>query len=553
MLVFAIFVVRLFYIQIIQHSYYRQAALSGQFKEYEIPAKRGVILAHDGNEVVPIVLNEDTFTLFADPKFIKDPKQTAETVAKITGAKQSDYEDKMTSKTRYAILAKKLNQSQKDQIEKMKLKGIGLRTEPMRTYPQGSMAAQILGFVNDEGQGTYGVEQAMNDQLKGKAGELKAITDVRGVPLAANGENVRQEPVEGKRTELTIDIGMQRKVEDMLKAHLEQVKSNSGSVIIMDPSTGAIKAMANYPTYNPSEFYKVSDPAVFTNAAVSSPMEVGSVMKTLTVAAGLDSGAINANTTYYDPSHWQIDDATVKNVEEDGGAQTRSVADILRYSLNTGATYVLMQMGGGKVNEQGRNKWHDYLVNHYRFGEKTGIEQGYEAEGYVPDPNNGYGLNIQYANTTFGQGINITPIQFIAAFSASINGGTYYKPHLIEPDNGKPTVVNSHVVSSSVSDQVRIYHENSVALNYTFLKRAGYKIGGKTGTAQITKPGGGYYDDRYNGTFVGYVGGDKPQYVIMVRVNEPHVPGYAGTKAAAPMFGKVADMLINDFSLAPAM
>jgi len=552
MIVFAIFIVRLFYIQVIQHRYYANAALSGQYKEYEIPAERGIIVAHDGDTTVPIVLNEDKFTLFADPKYVKEPGKTAEDLVKITGGNKSEYEDKMKQKNRYAVLAKKLDESQSEQIKKLELKGIGLRTESIRTYPQGTLAAQILGFVNDEGKGTYGVEQALDSQLKGKAGELKAITDVRGVPLAANGDNVRKEAVQGKQTTLTIDLGMQRKVEDLLKDHLPAVRSSSGSVIVMDVNTGAVRAMANFPTYNPSEFYKVNDANVFNNAAVSSPLEVGSVMKTLTVAAGMNENVINANTTYADPGQWKIDDATVKNVEEDGGAATRSTPDILRYSLNTGATWVLMQLGGGKINEQGRNKWYDYLVNHYRFGQKTGIEQGYEAEGYVPGPNDGYGLNIQYANTTFGQGINITPIQFAAAFSATINGGKYYKPHLVEPDNGKPTVVNDATVRSEISEQMRAMHENSVAKNYTFLKRPGYHIGGKTGTAEITKPGGGYYDDRYNGTFVGYVGGDKPEYVIMVRINEPHVPGYAGTKAAAPLFAKVTDMLINNFSIQPS-
>lgn len=552
MIVFAIFIVRLFYIQVIQHRYYANAALSGQYKEYEIPAERGIIVAHDGDTTVPIVLNEDKFTLFADPKYVKEPSKTAEELVKITGGSKSEYEDKMKQKNRYAILAKKLDESQSEQIKKLELKGIGLRTESIRTYPQGTLAAQILGFVNDEGKGTYGIEQALDTQLKGKAGELKAITDVRGVPLAANGDNVRREAVQGKQTTLTIDLGMQRKVEDLLKDHLPAVRSSSGSVIVMDPNTGAVKAMANFPTYNPSEFYKVNDASVFTNAAVSSPLEVGSVMKTLTVAAGMNENVINANTTYADPGQWKIDDATVRNVEEDGGAATRSTPDILRYSLNTGATWVLMQLGGGKINDQARSRWHDYLVNHYRFGQKTGIEQGYEAEGYVPDPNDGYGLNIQYANTTFGQGINITPIQFAAAFSASINGGKYYKPHLVEPDNGKPTVVNPATVRPEISEQMRAMHENSVAKNYTFLKRPGYHIGGKTGTAEITKPGGGYYNDRYNGTFVGFVGGDKPEYVIMVRINEPHVPGYAGTKAAAPLFAKVTDMLINNFSIQPS-
>lgn len=552
LVVFAIFIVRLFYIQVIQHKYYANAALSGQYKEYEIPADRGIIVAHDGDTTVPIVLNEDKFTLFADPKFIKDPEKTADEIARIIGGNKSDYTEKMKQKTRYAILAKRLDQSQSDKIKQLEMKGIGLRTESVRTYPQGALAGQILGFVNDEGKGTYGVEQALDDKLRGKAGELKAITDVRGVPLAANGDNVRREPQQGKQLTLTIDLGMQRKIEDMLKEHIPSVKSNSGSVIVMDPATGAIKAMANFPSYNPAEFYKVTDAKVFNNATVSSPMEVGSVMKTLTVATGMNENVFNANTTYADPGQWKVDDATIKNVEEDGGAATRSVPDILRYSLNTGATWVLMQLGGGKINEQARNKWHDYMVNHYGFGKKTGIEQGYEAEGYVPDPNEGYGLNIQYANTTFGQGINITPLQFISAFSSSINGGKYYKPHLVEPDNGKPTVVNDAVVRPEISDQMRVMHENSVAKNYTFLKRAGYRVGGKTGTAEITKPGGGYYDDRYNGTFVGYVGGDKPDYVIMVRVDEPHVPGYAGTKAAAPLFGKVMDMLINDFSIQPA-
>ncbi len=550
-LVFAIFIVRLFYIQVIQHKYYAQAAQNGQYKEYEIPAERGIITAHDGDTSVPIVLNEDTYTVFADPKYIKDPKKTAEDVAKVVGGNPSDYEQKIQQPTRYAILAKRISKSQNDQITGMALKGIGLRTESVRTYPQGALAAQLLGFVNDEGKGTYGIEQALDTQLRGKPGELKAITDVRGVPLAANGDNIRKDPTPGKQVALTIDLGMQRKVEDMLKDHVPSVKAKSGSVIVMDPYTGAIKAMANYPSYNPAEFYKVKDPGLFNNASVSYPFEVGSIMKTLTVAAGMNEGVINANTSYQDPGYWKVDDATIRNVEEDGGAATRSTADILRYSLNTGATWVLMQLGGGKINDQARNKWFDYLTKHYGFGKKTGIEQGYEADGFVPDPNDGYGLNIQYANTAFGQGINITPIQFIAAFSATINGGKYYKPHLVEPSDGKPILVNGNALKPEISEQMMAMHENSVNKNYTFLKRTGYKVGGKTGTAEIPKPGGGYYDDRYNGTFVGYVGGDMPRYVIIVSMIEPHVPGYAGTKAAAPMFGKVVDMLINNYSISP--
>lgn len=190
------------------------------------------------------------------------------------------------------------------------------------------------------------------------------------------------------------------------------------------------------------------------------------------------------------------------------------------------------------------------MTNNYNFGSKTGIEQGYEAEGFVPSPTEGYGLDIQYANTAFGQGVNVTPLQIAAAYTATINGGKYYRPHLVEPAQpGKKEILKDNVVRPEVSEVLRGMHENSVQNNYRFLKRDNYRIGGKTGTAEVPKPTGGYYDDRYNGTFVGYVGGDTPQYVIMVRVDEPKTSGYAGTAAAAPLFGKTMDMLIQNYAV----
>ncbi len=330
LLVFALFVVRLFYLQIIQHDRYRLAAHQGQYKEYLIPATRGVIEAHDGQNVVPIVLNEEVFTLFADPKYVKDPKSAADAIARIIGGNAGEYEARMREDTRYSVLAKKLPKDKSEALDKIDIKGIGTRVTPQRTYPQGSLGSQLLGFVNDEGEGKYGIEQYLDKELRGAPGELKAITDAQGVPLISAGNNVLKDPVPGKRTLLTIDLSMQRRVEDALKSHLEQVRSPSGSVVVLDPNTGAVKAMANYPTYNPSDFSKVEDPSVFSNAALSDPLEPGSIMKTLTVAAGLNEGAVQPNSTYYDPSFYKIGTATVKNVEEDGGAATRSISDILR-------------------------------------------------------------------------------------------------------------------------------------------------------------------------------------------------------------------------------
>ncbi len=563
LVVMAIFGIRLFYLQIIRHDYYKKTALSGQLKQYQITADRGIIEAHDGDSVVPIVLNEKRYTLFADPKYIKDAEPVAAKIQKIIGGDQTDIEKKLKLKTRYSILAKKLPKNQKDQLDKLELKGVGTREESIRTYPQGDLAAQLLGFVDDEGVGKYGVEQALNKELKGTPGQLKAITDARGVPLVANTDNIVTKPKAGDRVLLTVDVSMQRQLEDVLKSGLDAAKSKSGSALIMDPYTGAIKAMANYPTYNPAEFYKVENGETFNNAAVSSPLEVGSIMKPLTAAAALNKGVVNPNSSYYDPSFYKIGDAKITNIEEDGGAGTRTVADILEMSLNTGATWLLMQMGGGEVNKQARETWHDYMVNHYRFGQSTGIEQGYEADGSVPDPNDGFGLNIQYANTSFGQGMTATPLQMGAALSAVINGGTYYKPFLVDKSTDsagkltthKPQIVKLDVVSPQVSSEMQTLMKGVVDKNYRLYgfneRPTNYLVGGKTGTAEITKPGGGYYEDRFNGTFMGFVGGDKPEYVIVVRVNEPGIKGYAGSKAAAPIFTNLTNMLINNFNVSP--
>lgn len=219
-------------------------------------------------------------------------------------------------------------------------------------------------------------------------------------------------------------------------------------------------------------------------------------------------------------------------------------------------------MGGGEINQKARDTWHDYMANRFLFGHATGIEQGYEATGYVPDPeDNGAGIDLTYANTSFGQAMTATPIQMGAALSAVLNGGTYYQPHLIDQttdasgktNSTKPKVVKSHVVGSQVSQDL-IPLMQYVVQHHSFSRsfdQTNYIVGGKTGTAQIAKPGGGYYDNIFNGTYMGFVGGDKVQYVIVVFVNRPTVGGYAGTAAAQPIFGNLAHMLIDDSYVTP--
>lgn len=562
--IFAVFLLRAFYLQVIRYNHYHAAALNDQLKEYEIPAERGVIKAHMGDSVVPLVLNEKLYTIYADPTMIKekDRDRVADSLAATLGGSATDYKQNISkSDTRYVILGKKVAKDKKEALFKYKYAGIGAEEQHYRTYPNGQLASQLLGFVNNEGKGVYGVEQALNTALSGKPGQLKAVTDINGVPLAASKGNVLQEPVEGEDVVLTIDMGMQKQLEDILKKGVERAKAPSASAVIMD-MTGAVKGMANYPTYDPSKYGEVEDSSVFNNQAVSHPIEVGSIMKTLTTAAALDSGAVKPTTTYYDPSFYTIDDFKVKNIEEDGGPGVKGLPDILNLSLNTGATWELMQMGGGKLNLQGREKWHDYMVNHYMFGKETGIEQGYEATGYIPDAeDNGAGINLTYANTSFGQAMTGTTIQMAAAMTALANGGTYYQPRLVDAyiDNDgktytqKPKVVKTGVVSQSTTDAILPMLEYVVKEHYfsTKFNQDQYAVGGKTGTAQIAKPSGGYFENDYNGTYLGFVGGDKPEYVIAVFVYKPKIAGYAGSQAAQPIFGDIAHMLINNFGVTP--
>lgn len=553
-----LFGVRLFYLQVIRSDYYAAQARSSQLKQYEIPAERGGIYAYDGKEIVPLVLNETRYRITADPEIVKDTQKTAETLSPVLGKSTEDIKKQLEADSRYEVLATKQTKEQKEKVDALKLAGIFTNEKvPLRVYIQGAIAGQILGFVNDAGDGNYGIEQYFNNELKGTPGQIKALTDRNNVPLLATGENVLVDPVDGKDLVLTLDVSMQRHIENILKEGLANAKSESGSLIVLDATTGAVKAMANYPSYDPAQFASVEDAALFTNAAVSSPLEPGSVMKTLTTAAALNTGSVTATQTYFDPSFFKVDGYTVKNIEEDGGAATRSVSDILQFSLNTGATWLLMQMGGGELNEKGRVAWHDYLVNHYYFGATTGIEQGYEAEGVIPSPTEGFGLGIQYANTAFGQGMTVTPLQMAAAVASIVNGGTYYRPTLISgrlTDDGtleakQPEVKNDNVVSDETSSTLVRFMNNVVQKNNRTAAREGYSVGGKTGTAEIANPAGGYFEDRFNGTYVGYVGGDHPEYVIMVRVNEPKIGGYAGSKAAGPIFATTANMLIDNFTV----
>jgi cell division protein FtsI/penicillin-binding protein 2 len=275
-LVMIIFGIRLFYVQVIRYSHYQAAALSDQLKQYQIPATRGLIEAQDGNSTLPIVLNQQLFTLYVDPTIVKQVSQAASKIQSIIGGTSGQYAQLMQTKdTRYVVLANKLTSDQSSRLLALKLPGVGTQSQDYRIYPDGSLASQVLGFVNNDGQGEYGLEQALNKQLEGTAGEVKAVTDANGVPLAASKGNIEKAPVDGDNIVTTINLPMQQSMEQILQQEYQKTKSQGISAIIMDPYTGQVKAMANYPTYDPSNYQNASNPSIFQNAAVSNPIEPG--------------------------------------------------------------------------------------------------------------------------------------------------------------------------------------------------------------------------------------------------------------------------------------
>ncbi|MGB4967820.1 MAG: penicillin-binding protein 2 [Candidatus Saccharimonadales bacterium] len=568
LVVFGVFTLRLFYLQVIRYDHFKTAARNDQVHEYEVMPERGTIygLQSDG-EAVPLVTNQRLFTLYGDPTIVKDAAKVARTLAPVVGANETEMRDLLQLKNKkYVVLAKRLSKAQSRQVLAYKFPGVGTQERNYRTYPQGTMAAQVLGFVDEEGKGRYGLEQSMNKTLTGTTGWLKSVTDVNGVPLAASDNNLSRKPVAGANLTLTLDVGMQTQLEDIMKRAQEKFRSKTVSAVVLETQTGAVKAMANYPTYDPAQFQKVQDGNVFQNGAVTNAIEPGSITKVLTVAAGIDTGAITKNSGYSDPGKWTIDGAKVLNVAEGTGSGPQSVRSLLDKSLNTGATWVLMQMGGGRLNETGRAKLYDYFVDHYRISKVTGIEQGYESTGYVPEAaDNGAGINLTYANMSFGQAYNATAVQMGAALSAVVNGGTYYRPYLVKATadatgkttKNEPVILKNGVVSAQTSkdmvellDYVTESHVKAGFKNMDFGSE--YSVGGKTGTAEIAKTGGGYRTDAYNGTFMGYVGGDKPQYTIVVYNIEPHgYSGFAGAQTGQPVFAEIAHMLINNYDVTP--
>lgn len=557
--IMAVFIMRLFYLQIVMHDTYVAQAQKEQVKRLVIPAKRGTIYAMDGDKPVQLVMNQTAYTLFADPQMITESEKIVDVVKRVAGGNaRANLDQKLTVKeSRYQILATKLTRAQAELIKKENLQGIGFQETSERVYPEGSLAAQTLGFVNAEGKGQYGVEGKLNDRLVGKDGLLQSVTDVSNVPLTIGSQNINQPAKNGDNLVLTIDRNIQSYTEKALARGMKNSKATHGSVIVMDPQTGKVMAMANLPTYNPGEFTKVQDASAFNNAVITTPYEPGSDIKAFTVATGIDKGVIQPDTTFNNTDFIKVEDRTITNATK-GQTGVITMQTALNYSLNTGMIEIAKKLGDGKsINRQARDTIYHYDYDRFGFGKMTGIEVAGEQPGIVIPPTKVEGNAVRYSNMAFGQGLDLTMVQVTAAFNAIINGGTYYAPTVIEGTMSdaksfteapaKPS--RTGVITKESSDKVREMVYQARAKFYAGNDRPGYIIGGKTGTSQ-TIENGKYVDNQTVGTYLGFGGNEIPRYVIMVQVSGKGL-NLQGAKDALPIFTDISNWLIDYLKIQP--
>ena len=556
--VMAVFVMRLFYLQIVEHDKYIALANKEQLKRLSIPAKRGEIYMMDDGRLTKVVLNQTVYTMFVDPAIVDEPEKVKDAIREVVGGNAVDGFSKLVDKkeTRYQVVAKTVTRTQAQLIKKRQLKGIGFQAESRRVYPEKKLAAQTLGFVNFEGNGQYGIEGMFDKELKGKNGLLQAVTDVSNLPLTIGNKNIDLPAQDGRNIVLTLDRNIQAYSEQALARGVKRSGADSGSVIVMDPNTGKVLAMSSLPTYDPSKYNVVTNAQAFNLGAVNNPYEPGSVMKTFTMATGIDTGAVKPSSTYVNTDYIKVEDRTITNASK-GETGTITFQHALNWSLNTGMVTVAERLGNGTIDSKARSTMYRYLHDKFKLGELTGIEVSGEAAGRIIAPDEADGNAVRYSNMTFGQGMDLTMVQVAAGFGAMVNGGTYYSPTVIEGAVDKdgqlvkaaPKPAQPNVISPSTSSQMRDMVIKARRAFYASSDLPGYRVGGKTGTSQ-TIVNGSYENGQTIATYLGFGGDTKPRYVIMVEVSGKG-KNLAGNIDAMPIFTDISNWTIDYLKLQP--
>jgi len=504
---------RLFYLQIVKGDLYKAWAQGLYSKDEQIVGERGEIFFRDGES---LAVNADWPLVFASPMEIKEKETVASKVAEALSLEESFVLDKLEKDDMYELIKKRVSQQEIQKITELNLKGINLGKENGRFYPQETLASQLVGFLGADAKGQYGIEGYYNETLRGK-------------------NNQR-----GQDVFLTVDYSIQFKAEELLEQAKADLDIEGGEIIVMNPSSGEILALANFPNFNPNQYSSVPDFAVFRNGATQKIFEPGSVFKPITMAAALEDQKITPQTTYLDKGKVTIGGWTVSNYDNRVyGEQT--MTNVLEKSINTGAVFA--------EGELGHSSFLEYL-DKFGFFNLTGVDL---QEIYSENREFKKGYEINFVTASFGQGIEITPMQLIRAFGAIANNGQMVDPFVAKKEKqGK--IEGDSIISPKTAAQL-----TAMLVSVTengFVKSAripGYHVAGKTGTSQASFSALGEdkrgYSDKTWQSFIGFAPAFNPEFVILIKLNNPKTK--TAEYSAVPVFQKLAKFIIDYYQIPP--
>lgn len=542
---YLLIIVRLFYWQIVRGEDLHAQAVSQYSLTLPLPPERGEIVASDGTA---LVINQPSYLVYAQPNDIKDKLLASEKLAVPLGATESALLATLSLPDRVWIpLAHKVESIKVDEMKALKISGIGFEKEPKRFYAEASMAAQTLGFVasdqNGIDKGYFGLEGFYDRELKGKEGVLHTERDAKGAPILL-GEGKRIEPQNGRTLVLWMDKAIQFAVELRLREGIARYGAKEGSVVVMDPKTGGILAMASYPSYDPRN-YNDFEKSLYKNPVVAGSFEPGSTFKTLVMSAGLNEEVIAPDTLVDEKGPIEVGQYFIRtwNNEYNG---PMTMTKVLVKSSNVGMVFVGEKLGKDKLLK---------YIKGFGIGDITGVDLEEETSPELRPDRQWYAIDL--ATATFGQGIAVTPLQMVRAVGAIANGGWLMEPHivrqLVDP-NGKiiaiPPRALRQVISVKTSTLMTEMMVSAVENGEAkWAKPKGYRIAGKTGTAQI--PVAGHYEeDKTIASFVGFGPADNPKFVMLVTLTEPTSSPW-GSETAAPLFFRIARDILTYLNIPP--
>lgn len=541
---FTAIAVQLIHIQVLNAEKYRKIAAIQRMEEVEIEAKRGKILDRNGN---CLAYSKEMATIYATPYLVKNKEEASSALSEILDIEETVILEKLNRKTGFVYLERKVEKPIGDAIKEMRIDGIGVIPESMRVYPKGATASTVIGIVDIDNNGLTGIEHYYDETMKGTNGRMSMEKDPSGQPIP-NSEYQYTAPVNGSDIVLTIDESIQYEAERALEEAVSKTGSEGGSLVMLDCSSGEIIAVASAPSFNPLSYTEEDIPNMRCRA-ITDTFEPGSVCKIVTAAAALNEGIFSPETHLNIPKQLPIADAVFRDSHELPSSLT--FTDVIAYSSNVGTIQIAREIGKEKLYEYYRG---------FGFGELTGVDYPGEVTGVIPSPEAWSATSI--GTIPIGQGMSATNLQLCVMAAIVANGGNKVEPHLMKKvSDGNEEAGKERSDDSRLNEGV-LSSESSELLK-EILKKAVedgtgeealiplYTTAGKTGTAMIPSPKGGYIQNAYQATFVGFAPVESPRYAMSVTLTKPQTSIYGGA-VAAPVFSQAMEFALRNMVPAQA-